>query len=282
MQTHKVKPKETLAKIANQVYGDPDKYTIIAQANKITDPNKIRVGQVLKIPSDETGTSDSTDLMTIQQPAVPVDRATMRLPRGQYIEEQHSKNLIVLHFTAGTSARSAFNTWTADPQRIATAYIVDRDGTIYELFDPGCWAFALGIKGQPDRRNEKRSIQIEIANVGPLKKKDETLCWWPPSNSFNTRFCHMDESHKYVMAPFRGFDYYAAFPDIQFFSLCSLVKTLCRKFDIPPQIPEGKLEECNLKYFSRYEGIASHQNFREDKFDIGPAFNWNRFQELLM
>ena len=32
------------------------------------------------------------------------------------------KDLIVLHFTAGTTARSAFDTWRNDPRRIATSY----------------------------------------------------------------------------------------------------------------------------------------------------------------
>lgn len=225
MQTYKVKRGDTLAKIAKRLYGDPGKYTLIAEVNDISDPNKIRVGQVLEVPFDDGGNiSDSTDLMTIRSEEVPIDRTTMRLPHGQYIDNPMPKNLIVLHFTAGTTARSAFSSWLADPYRIATAYIVDVDGSIYELFDPQCWAYALGIKGQPGAPNEKRAIQIEIANVGPLKRRDNTLCWWPPGNAFKTRWCHMDENHKYVESSHRGMHYYASFPDIQFLSICNLVK----------------------------------------------------------
>jgi hypothetical protein len=49
-----------------------------------------------------------------------------------------SKDLLVLHFTAEASAEGAFSSWVADTSRVATAYIVDRDGTIYETFDPAC------------------------------------------------------------------------------------------------------------------------------------------------
>lgn len=281
MQTYKVKSGETLAAIAERIYGDAQKYMLIANANNIRDPNKIEVGQILDIPFDRDDISDSTDLMTIQPQELPIDRTTMRLPEGQYIAEQKSKDLIVLHFTAGSTARSAFNTWMADSYRIATAYIVDVDGTVYELFDPQYWAYALGIKGQPGFPNEKRSIQIEIANVGPLKLRGETLYWWPPKDKFETRWCHRNETHKYVKNSYRGYDYYATFPDIQFLSVCNLVKYLCERFNIEKEIPDGKQDSYDLERFTEYQGIASHQNFRLDKYDPGPAFDWKKFKELI-
>jgi nucleoid-associated protein YgaU len=45
-----VKKGDNLSKIAKKVYGDGKKYKQIAMANHITDPNHIRVGQVLVIP----------------------------------------------------------------------------------------------------------------------------------------------------------------------------------------------------------------------------------------
>ncbi len=48
--TYTVKRGDTLSKIARQVYGDPYKYPLIQQANNITDPGRIWVGQVLVIP----------------------------------------------------------------------------------------------------------------------------------------------------------------------------------------------------------------------------------------
>ncbi len=46
-----VKSGDNLSKISKSIYGDSNEYTKIAQANSIADPDKIRVGQELKIPA---------------------------------------------------------------------------------------------------------------------------------------------------------------------------------------------------------------------------------------
>jgi nucleoid-associated protein YgaU len=50
--TYTVKPGDTLSKIANEQLGDPKAFNDIFNANRdqLSDPNKIRPGQVLKIP----------------------------------------------------------------------------------------------------------------------------------------------------------------------------------------------------------------------------------------
>ena len=52
-KTYTVQPGDTLSKISKQFYGDANKYMKIFDANKdqLKDPNMIKVGQVLKIPS---------------------------------------------------------------------------------------------------------------------------------------------------------------------------------------------------------------------------------------
>jgi nucleoid-associated protein YgaU len=49
---HTVHPGDTLSKIAQQVYGDPNGYMTIFTANNpmLKDPNRIYPGQVLRIP----------------------------------------------------------------------------------------------------------------------------------------------------------------------------------------------------------------------------------------
>jgi nucleoid-associated protein YgaU len=50
--TYTVKPGDTLSKIAKQVLGDANSYMEIFNANRdqLSDPDKIKPGQVLKIP----------------------------------------------------------------------------------------------------------------------------------------------------------------------------------------------------------------------------------------
>ncbi len=51
-RTYTVQPGDTLSKIAKQFYGNANLYMKIFEANKdkLKDPNKIQVGQVLNIP----------------------------------------------------------------------------------------------------------------------------------------------------------------------------------------------------------------------------------------
>jgi nucleoid-associated protein YgaU len=51
-KTYKVQSGDTLSKIAKQYYGNPNDYMKIFDANrdKLSDPNKIQVGQELTIP----------------------------------------------------------------------------------------------------------------------------------------------------------------------------------------------------------------------------------------
>ena len=52
-RTYKVQTGDTLSKISQHFYGDANKYMRIFEANrdKLKDPNKIQVGQELKIPA---------------------------------------------------------------------------------------------------------------------------------------------------------------------------------------------------------------------------------------
>jgi nucleoid-associated protein YgaU len=52
-KTYKVQPGDTLSKISQQFYGKASEYNRIFEANrdKLSDPNKVQVGQELVIPS---------------------------------------------------------------------------------------------------------------------------------------------------------------------------------------------------------------------------------------
>jgi nucleoid-associated protein YgaU len=49
-QPYTIKPGDNLSKISKLFYGTPNKYEQIAKANNISDPNKIRAGQQIKLP----------------------------------------------------------------------------------------------------------------------------------------------------------------------------------------------------------------------------------------
>lgn len=211
--------------------------------------------------------------------ALYINKEKFRLPispkPGQpgFIREKKKKDLIVLHFTAGTTVEGAFQSWKTSDIRIGTAYIMDQNGAVFEIFDPDYYALHLGVKGSYDQ--DRRSIAIEIVNPGPLKKIGDDLCYWP--RNFTAKYCTIHEKEKYVQASYRGFEYYAAYTPAQLDAIPKMVKLVCTQHNIPYRIPpEDKRDKCDLEYFSSFTGVASHQNFRPDKFDVGPAFPWDR------
>ncbi|GIU80878.1 MAG: hypothetical protein KatS3mg005_4116 [Bryobacteraceae bacterium] len=208
-----------------------------------------------------------------------IDASTFRLPESAYFPQRVPKDLIVLHGTASSTARSVFETWRNPASgRIATAYVVDRDGRIYEMFPPECWAYHLGMRVRnPGHYNDRRSIGIEIVNPGPLRPDPEggdTLNWWP--DNFRRPWCRISEKEKYVRREYRGFRFYASYTAEQETAVRQLVAWLCRRFAIPRLLPPAAQRGvCDPDVFCRFRGIAAHQNFRADKLDVGPAWNWD-------
>jgi N-acetyl-anhydromuramyl-L-alanine amidase AmpD len=204
-----------------------------------------------------------------------INNTKYRLPKGKYFAEEHKKDMIVLHFTAGSTTSGAFQSWIPQKINIGTAYILDPDGTAYEVFDPKHWAYHLGITGAAgqNHKHDKRSVAIEVVNLGPLKLKGDTLYCWP--KDYGTKFCNVSETNRYVKHSFRGFDYYAAFPEVQKAALVDLVKYIGATFGIPLTLPPAeKREAFDTTFFNNWVGVTSHQNWRPDKFDIGPAWDW--------
>ncbi len=210
-----------------------------------------------------------------------LDAKTFALTPDHYFAQGFQKSLIVRHFTAGTSASSAYHTWIAPdskgrPQHVSTAFVVDPDGTVFQFFDPQHWGYALGmVEVDLSWANDKRAVQIEIANVGPLRLSmdGKSLNWWP--SNFGVHWCDLTETTKYVKAEFRGEHYFATFPQSQVDAVFELETWIGKEFGIPLVNPTiDRISVYDPKFFSKWKGIASHQQARRDKVDIGPAWNW--------
>ncbi len=114
--------------------------------------------------------------------AVHVDRS-LRLPESEYFAEPQAKSGIALHHTVCDSARTTLDIWRRDkaaggkPRRVATAFVIDKDGTIFEAFDPAAWAWQFGLSWRAHERIrfEKRFIGIEITSEGGLLERDGRL-----------------------------------------------------------------------------------------------------------
>ncbi|GAB5535311.1 MAG: hypothetical protein Rubg2KO_15600 [Rubricoccaceae bacterium] len=193
-----------------------------------------------------------------------IDRTTLALPRNQYVRRQTKKDLIVMHHTAGGSASSSVAWWKQNPERIATAYIIDRDGTIYECFDPTYWASHLGIGGAIERR----SIGIELANWGWLKRRGSRFTNWAGNL--------VDEDVDVIERPWRGQRYWEAYTEAQIASSIALTVHLVERFGIDPDVAPAQWGEPDTRRFRRFRGIVGHHHVRADKTDISPAYPWER------
>lgn len=194
---------------------------------------------------------------------------SLRLADSRYYNTAHPKDLIVLHHTAGGSARSTFNWWQQSPSHIATAFIIERDGEIFEFFDPKHWAYHLGLKGTRGSV-DKRSIGIEIASEGGLKE----------SNGKLYKFDRVSASHEFKGDAYdhgsnwRGYRHFAAYTEGQVKSAILLTRHLLDEFGIERVTPK---DHNNFSEGHKaFRGVIGHHHVRSDKSDLHPGFDWKR------
>ncbi len=208
--------------------------------------------------------------------AVEIDR-NLRLPETEYFPTREEKSGICLHHTVGGSARSTFQWWVQDGQMVGTAYLIARDGTVHEVFDPQHWAYQFGLRWPRARKIafEKRFIGIEIASEGGLiEHEGELYCF--DRISPRTRKSR-DEAFDYGQ-DYRGYRYFDKYEPAQVDSLVELLNHLCDTFDIPRQAP-SKFFDFYGDRLKHFKGIIGHTMVRRDKTDPIPDINlWNRLQ----
>lgn len=194
------------------------------------------------------------------------------LTNGQYLTHEYEKKSIFLHHTEGTNAMSAWRWWNSTPDRVGTAYIIDRDGTIIECFDPKMWAFHLGVRND-DNWHEKHSINIELVSAGKLYQEGNSFRFYPLYPN-KLRYTTIPKNEVYEFKKdWRGYKHFHKYTQEQSDSLRWLLIELVAKF------PTIKVNE-SIKDFHLYNpdvlkdhlpGIWSHSTVRRDKTDIYPG-----------
>lgn len=181
------------------------------------------------------------------------------LAANQYFGNKQKKTHIFLHHTAGGSAASAVNSWASNKERVATAFIIERDGTIYNTFDPSHWAYHLGLRGF--KSLEQASIGIEIVSFGNLKPTEHgTLHTW------TGRQVSAIDIHN---IPYRTYKYWQRYTDQQLSAVKQLVPHLCKLYNIPCRVDLGRFFDYNNPA-TLPPGIWSHSSVRADKVDVFP------------
>ncbi|MGY3792056.1 N-acetylmuramoyl-L-alanine amidase [Aquimarina sp. 433] len=195
-----------------------------------------------------------------------------------YVKEKHTKNQIVLHYTAGY-LKGDVAALSRPNHRVSVPFIIARNGTILNMWSSAFWAYHLGSRAVGGNTNGgRRTIAIEMSNIGFLKRIGDNLVTVYNDNDV---YCHISDTQFYTQLdiPFRGEQYFATHTAKQYKSLALLLKYLTAEYKIPASfLPEDKrygiVAEEELVNF---RGITSHVNYRSSgKWDIGPAFDWDQ------
>lgn len=195
-----------------------------------------------------------------------------------YYDQTMPKKKIVVHFTAGYLKSDIFYL-SKKNNKVSVAFVVARDGTIYNLFHSGKWSYHLGrgsVGG--NGTNSKASIGIEMSNIGPLKRIGDNLV---TVYSDTDVYCTINDKDQYVECEdFRGYTYYAAHTAAQYKSLAILIRYLTAKYDIPREFLSTPTRYETNTEAAGFNGIVSHINFRTSgKWDLGPGFDWDQLEK---
>lgn len=256
-----------------------------------------------KIVDGLTLTADRNAVMTVPLENLPhvsldIDISKDPLPEIEYIKKEKHKDQIVLHHTVSATGKWLPDYWAEDKgkSRIATAYIIDKDGTVIELFNPKYWSYHLGLADRKNVPTCERTIAIEIVNEGPLAYINNHWRWYPEivgqeilwkkkySGSENNiiKVSDVTNREKYGLSArdthiWRGYTAFVKYTEEQYLSLAKLLEYLTVRFNIPKEI--------YAKYDFNYSvldspGIYSHCNVRADKSDISVAFDFELLRSM--
>jgi N-acetyl-anhydromuramyl-L-alanine amidase AmpD len=193
-------------------------------------------------------------------------------PTDQYYAELTVKKAVCLHHTvSGPGVIGDITWWNKTPERIATHYIIDREGTVHQCIDEKYWAHHLGIKaetfasmGIPANNTglNKQTIGIELDSWGWLKEVGENVY----QTSLGTAFTGEVEQYDPL---FRNKMYYEKYTDAQLDSLWTLLLEITARHEIPTGYNEA-MWQLSKQALNGAPGIWSHTSYRPDKTDCHP------------
>ena len=197
------------------------------------------------------------------------------LPETEYHKQEYQKNQITLHHMAsGGTSKGDIDYWNSkdSPGKVAVAFAIDRDGTIWQAFSSKYYAAHLGtptstftkfkINNSVDNLH-KGSIAIELDSWGYLTKKDNKLYSYTGEEVKSMNVVTYEEG-------FRGQRYYEKYYYSQLLSLKDLIVYLCDMYKISKEY-QCDMWDVSANALSGKNGIYTHVSYRESgKWDCHP------------
>jgi len=203
-------------------------------------------------------------------------------PDNKFFREKTEKKQITLHHTvSGPGVDGDIDWWLQGAERIATSYIIDREGRIHRCFGDEFWGWHIGCKtadfaalGVPYCKLDLNSIGIELDSWGALARHSDGK-FYPISYAGgkvvpDLRYPPVTYIYEYCPTQkFRGIQYFEQYTTAQLDTLHSLLIFLQSKHNIPAHYSSDIWSLCR-RALQGQAGIYSHASYRADKTDCHP------------
>ena len=173
--------------------------------------------------------------------------------------------MICLHHTASAPGTAGDITWWKnDKAPVSTPVLIERDGTIVQIYSSDQWAFALGLNTPNYRQIEELTVQVEIDTWGFLTQKNGKFYSYTGAEVPASEVCTLD-------IPFKGMRFFHRYTPEQIESTRLLCIHWGQKFGIPLKyVGDADFFSLSQKARNGVPGLYSHNSFRADKTDLHP------------
>lgn len=185
----------------------------------------------------------------------------------KFYDEKLPKKQIVLHHTvSGPGIKGDLKTWENYRSNIGTCVVIDRDGTVNQLFSSSRWAWHLGVG---KKSLDQESIGIELDNWGQLEEKEGNYY-----AIYGNNVKLSDDKVTYYPTGFRGEQIFESYPDAQLKSLGELLLLWSKKYNITLAYNED-MWDVSERALKGAPGVWSHVSYRpwpsnKNKWDCHP------------
>ncbi|MFW6311347.1 MAG: N-acetylmuramoyl-L-alanine amidase [Nanoarchaeota archaeon] len=192
------------------------------------------------------------------------DKDLIMVDWDKYYKDVFEKHQIVLHHTvSGPGIRGDLGTWAKYKSSIATCVIIERDGTINQLFSSKYWGYHLGTGNS---NLDKHSIAIELDSWGQLEKRGDKF-YTVYGNS-------VDVPIREYETLWRDEKYFEAYSYEQLRSLGELLLFWKDKYNIPLTYNED-MWDVSQRALDGEKGVWAHVSYRpypskSNKWDVHP------------
>lgn len=185
----------------------------------------------------------------------------------KFYDEKFTKKQIVLHHTvSGPGITGDLKTWENYKSSIGTCVVIDRNGTVNQLFPSSRWAWQLGVG---KRSLEQQAIGIELDNWGQLEERDGE---YYAIYGNNVKLEEKDVT--YYPRGFRGEQIFESYPEAQLRSLGELLLLWGKKYNITLKYNDD-MWDLSESALTGAPGVWTHVSYRpwpanKNKWDCHP------------